>query len=115
MIEYKFYDTKALIEDLDKEYDHIVISDLTWNFLEENKLSLLIDKNKIEIYSFNEKMLKPFYDKNIEINDSIKNLAVAFDYDLRKHPDETIFITTDKKTSEIANLFFGEDSVILIS
>lgn len=115
MTEYKFYDTKALIEDLDNETKNIVISDLTWHFLRENKLSFLIDRNEVEIYFFKEEMLKPFYDKNIEINDNIRNLAAAFDYDLKRHPDETIFITTDQKTNEIANLFFGEDSIILIS
>ena len=35
-------------------------------------------------------------------------------YDILMHPDETVFITNDLSLFNIANLFFGEDSVQMI-
>lgn len=56
-------------------------------------------------------MLTPFIEKALTITPDIKILACALDYDIRVHPDETIFITNDLSLQNIANLFFGEDSI----
>lgn len=57
-------------------------------------------------------MLEPLLDKcDLSVNNDIKILATAFDYDYYEHPDETIFVTNDLALKTIANLFFGEDSI----
>lgn len=56
-------------------------------------------------------MLKPIQDKELEINNDTKILATAIDYDNNFKPDETIFVTNDLSLYNLANLFFGEDSI----
>ena len=57
-------------------------------------------------------MLKPIIEKGFDhINNDLRILACAFNYDYTQHPDETIFITNDLVLKTIANCFFGEDSI----
>jgi hypothetical protein len=61
-------------------------------------------------------MLEPILQKtDLEVNNDLKILATAFNYDYYKHPDETIFVTNDLVLAEIANLFFGKDSIISVN
>lgn len=60
-------------------------------------------------------MLEPILHKSLEINNDMKILACAIDYDTNVHPDETIFITNDLALQSIANLFFGNDSIKAIN
>ena len=46
-----------------------------------------------------------------QVNNDLRILACAFDYDYYQHPDETIFVTNDLALKAIANCFFGEDSI----
>ena len=41
-------------------------------------------------------------------------LALAIQYEKICHPDETIFVTSDKDMADIANRYFGEDSIELL-
>lgn len=59
-------------------------------------------------------MLAPIIEKRLTITPDMKILATALDYDNRVHPDETVFITNDLSLFNIANLFFGEDSIQMI-
>lgn len=52
--------------------------------------------------------------KQLSITPDLKILATALDYDTRVHPDETVFITNDLALFNIANLFFGNDSIQMV-
>lgn len=65
---------------------------------------------EIEIVIFTQDMLLPFSAKDLEITNDIKILASAFYFD-KLHPDEVSFVTNDIALQNIANLFFGADSI----
>ncbi len=131
MNEYKFYDTSSLLlrtQDLFDIDENVVISSITLTELEDIKVSAnkdadikyaarhllhLLDENpnKYEVWIFREDMLNPIVDKHLPINNDMRILATAIDYDNIKHPDETIFVTNDLALKNIANLFFGNDSI----
>lgn len=133
---YKFYDTCSLLLGYEKMFqpnEKPVISSITLKELEEIKTSAYKD-NKIkfaarqvirtlrehqgeyDIHIFCNTMLEPILQKtDLEVNNDLKILATAFNYDYYKHPDETIFVTNDLVLAEIANLFFGEDSIISVN
>ena len=120
---YKFCDTDCLLYNYPKIIYHhkpnekiVVCTQIFENFT--GKTAHVLDnfeyhKIPYEFYKFEEYMLNRIvYDhngKNIEI------LAAALDYDCTQHPDETVFVTTDPEMADIANLYFGEDSIICIS
>ena len=127
---YKFYDTSSLLlkADLWTEENPIVISSITLTELENIKTSNHKDPilkyaarkllnfltNHPEAYTvhiFTLDMLKPIEDKSLDITNDTKILATAIDYDTNVHPDETVFVTNDLALFNIANLFFGNDSV----
>ena len=132
---YNFYDTCSLLLRVDDLFcnpdEHIVISSITLEELECIKTSAKKDENikhdarvllrklaayrdKYEVWIFNESMLAPIIEKRLTITPDMKILATALDYDNRVHPDETVFITNDLSLFNIANLFFGEDSVQMV-
>lgn len=43
-----------------------------------------------------------------------QDIADALFYDREYHPDEVVFVTTEKEVAEMANLYFGEDSIMVI-
>lgn len=124
---FKFYDTCSLLarEDLD---ENIVISSITLQELEEIKnsrnkdvdvksaarqvLRTLTDrKGEYEICIFKESMLEPILDKGFTyVNNDLRILATAVWFDTI-HPDEVVFVTNDLALQQIANCFFGEDSI----
>ena len=128
---YNFYDTCSLLlrmDDLFTVEENIVISSVTLNELENIKTSahkdesikqtarellrlLAHNRGKYTVWIFQEDMLVPFKEKGLTITPDIQILACAFDYDNRIHPDETVFITNDLALQNIANLFFGQDSI----
>lgn len=130
---YKFYDTCSLLLKanhlFDEEDVRVVISSVSLQELEDiknssnkdeevkysaRKLLNVLNNNSgaYDICIFKESMLKPIADKGFDhINNDLKILACAFDYDYYKHPDETIFVTNDLALKAIANCFFGEDSI----
>lgn len=135
MKNYNFYDTCSLLlraNNLFKDPEEkIIISSITLNELENIKNSssknedikysarkilytLLKNIGKYEVHIFTDNMLKPIVEKGLSITNDTKILATAIHYDKYCHPDETIFITNDLALRHIANLFFGEDSILSI-
>ena len=128
---YKFYDTCSLLLKIDTlldETDPIIISSITLNELENIKTSnnkdadvkyaarrllhlLTEHPEAYEVYIFNMTMLDPIAERGLAITDDTKILATAIDYDRNRHPDETVFVTNDLALYNIANLFFGTDSI----
>ena len=132
MRNYYVFDTSSLILEaytLFEDYSNIIIPSVCLTELENIKTSAdkdpevkqavrflldLLDDNpdKFEIHVFKNGMLKPAREKDLEINNDIKILMTAVDYDNTRHPDETIFVTNDLSLKRIANEFFGNDSII---
>lgn len=128
---YKFYDTSSLLlkgEELIKNNEHFTISSVTLSELERIKTSstkdneikykarklinLLTDNlNNYTVWIFNKSMLAPIEDKGFDFSADMAILATALDYDKNCHPDEVVFVTNDLLLYNIANLFFGEDSI----
>lgn len=133
MMTYKFYDTCSLLLKTNHLFDDkdskVVISSVTLQELEDIKtsynkdaetkysarklLKILSENPKAyEIWIFKESMLEPIIEKGFDhINNDLRILATAFDYDYYQHPDETVFVTNDLALQAIANCFFGEDSI----
>ena len=133
MMTYKFYDTCSLLLKTNHLFDEedvkVVISSISLQELEDiktannkdaeikysaRKLLNILNKNPkvYEIWTFKEDMLKPIIEKAFDyINNDLRILACAFNYDYTQHPDETIFVTNDLALKAIANCFFGEDSI----
>lgn len=131
MKNYYVFDTSSLIlaaYTLFEDYDNIIIPSVCLTELENIKSSdnkdpevkqavrFLLDTlethvDKYDIHIFKNNMLKPAREKDLEINNDIKILMTAIDYDNTQHPDETIFVTNDLSLKRIANLFFGEDNI----
>lgn len=130
---YKFYDTCSLLLKtnhlFDEENVKVVISSISLQELEDIKtannkdaeikysarklLNILNDNPKAyEIWIFREEMIDAIAEKGFtHINNDLRILACAYNYDTYKHPDETVFVTNDLALKAIANCFFGEDSI----
>lgn len=130
---YKFYDTCSLLLKANHLFDEedvkVVISSISLQELEDIKtannkdaeikysarklLNILNDNSEAyEIWIFREEMIQPIAEKGFtHINNDLRILACAYDYDYNEHPDETIFVTNDLSLKTIANCFFGEDSI----
>lgn len=109
---YKFYDYESFIKQNPKDLlrCRFAISNRTYQrVLSEDTGDLLFllmtSRNKFDIC----------YEESIELSDEISaELALAIQYEKMCHPDETIFVTSDKELAEVANQYFGEDSIELI-
>ena len=120
----KFYDTCSLLLDANnifKNKEKFIISSVTLEELEEIKVfsnkdsdikyaaryvSRELDEHADEyhVHIFKESMLNPIRDRDIPINNDMKILATAIDY--QKHDDDIIFVTNDLALKNIAKLFF---------
>lgn len=81
------------------------------------KLIALLEKHigEYEVIPFTQTMLDKLLVKYALPNtNDMCILATAVYYDTMYHPDETIFVTNDLSLKHIANLFFGEDSIISV-
>ena len=125
----KFYDTSSLLLDVSNLHneEHFIISSITLQELENIKtssrkdadvkynarlaLNYLDTADNYTVHIFNLRMLDPIVEKDLEVSNDTKILATAFDYDNTVNPDNTIFMTNDLALKNIANLFFGEDSI----
>lgn len=109
---FKFYDYESFIKQNPKDLlkCRFAISNSTYQkVLSEDTGELLFllmtSRNKFDVC----------YEESIEITDEIPSeLALAIQYEKMCHPDETIFITSDKDMAEVANRYFGEDSIELL-
>lgn len=130
---YKFYDTCSLLlagtRIFNNKNEKPVISSITIQELEDIKSSnrkdekikylarqvvrsLTEHEGEYDLHIFETYMLDPIYGKgDFDVNNDLRILATAFDYDYYKHPDETVFVTNDLVLKHIANMFFGEDSI----
>lgn len=128
MNKYKFYDTSSLLmlteEELEGEF---IISSITLSELENIKTSrskdpevkfrarvvtrkLLENMNyQVQIYSPEMAEVIEFY--NLEINNDTKILASAIYWETLNAPDDMTFVTNDLCLYNIANLYFGTDSI----
>lgn len=132
MTTYRFYDTCSLLLKANNLFEdpneQIIISSVTLNELENIKTSTtkdadikysarkllhILDENphKYDCWIFKTSMLQPIEEAGLEVTNDTKILACAIDYDTRVHPDATVFVTNDLALKNIANLFFGEDSI----
>lgn len=115
-MDYNFYDTLAFLERIKKplENEKIIICDKTLDFCKINSL-VIPDEfiNNIQIYELKDSMYKPLddYDPDCWKIEWSECLAAAFDYDMNCHPDETIFISNSSALRDLANRFFGDDSI----
>lgn len=134
MNEYLFYDTSSLLLDcknLFKNKTPFIISSITLKELENIKTSFSKDAEvkmaarallnqlvshigEFTVWQYNESMLAPIIEKELEVSPDTKILSCAINYDNTVHPDEVIFVTADLGQYLIANLFFGQDSVKLL-
>ena len=132
---YYFFDTCSLLLQGNHLFDvkdyNVVISSITLQELEDIKTSTRKDPEikfaarqllrsldehvgEYEVHMFTNTMLNPLIEKDFDITNDMKILATAINYDLYVHPDEVIFVTNDLALKNIANLFFGEDSIISV-
>ncbi len=135
MNNYYVFDTSSLLLEaytLFEDFDYVIIPSTALSELEGIKnsetanpeiqfaartllKSLDANPDKYEIYIFRNSMLTPAKTFDLKINNDIEILMTAFDYDKNVHPDETIFVTNDRTQKRIANMFFGQDSIISIT
>ena len=130
---YKFYDTCSLLLKANSLFDDenvkVIISSITLQELEDIKtannkdaevkysarkiLNILNEHpGAYEISIYKDSMLEPIVSKGFDhVNNDLRILACAFNYDYYIHPDERVFVTNDLALKAIANCFFGEDSI----
>ena len=128
----KFYDTCSLLLDANnifKNKEKFIISSITLEELEEIKVSSNKDSDikyaaryvsrelddhadEYHVHIFKESMLNPIRDRDIPINNDMKILATAIDY--QKHDDDIIFVTNDLALKNIAKLFFYSHQITSI-
>lgn len=133
MNKYKFYDTSSLLLLTEEELDnYFIISSITLNELENIKTSrnkdyeikatarrithkLFENQGKYQVVIYQPKYLEYFGEYTFEINDDLRILSCALWADKNFAPDDITFITNDLSLHNIANLFFGNDSVSYIT
>ena len=131
MMTYKFYDTSSLLlkaSNIFEDDTPFAISSITLNELESiktsshkdaelkytaRKLLHMLDEHPeaYDVMIYRPAYLKPIEEMELEITNDMKILACAIAYDNAVHPDETVFVTNDLALKNIANLFFGNDSI----
>jgi hypothetical protein len=110
---YKFYDYESFIKQNPKDLlkCRFAISSSTYQkvFAEDTGdllFLLMTSRNKFDIC----------HEESVDTLDEIPSeVALAIQYDRMCHPDETIFVTSNKDLAEVANRYFGEDSIELLN
>lgn len=128
MIDYKFYDTSSLLKMTQNNCipeEEIYLSSISLKELENIKNSdkrspdvkfaartvanLIWERpEQFKVLFYKEHMIQPIISAGLPINDDMRILATAIDFDNRHHPDEIIFVSDDILLKETANLFFGD-------
>ena len=128
MNKYKFYDTSSLLLLTDKELEgEFIVSSITLSELEHIKTAhnkspevkynarrvtrkLLTNMvYQVQIYSPDMENIINHY--NLEINNDTKILASAIVWETVNAPDDMTFVTNDLCLYNLANLYFGTDSI----
>lgn len=115
-MDYNFYDTLAFLERMKSPLgnENIIICDKTIDFCKINSLEIPDEfALHVQVYYLKDSMFEPLdkYDPDCWKTEWSECLAAAFDYDTHQHPDETIFISNSPQLRDLANRFFGEDSI----
>lgn len=120
---YKFYDASGLINDKNNLFtnpeERIVVCSYTLNELSYTETGyelykyLIKNVNKFILYDVIPSIDNEIQKVPLEIREHPALLAAAI-FDLTIHPDETVYVTGEKWLVPIANLFFGEDSIIYV-
>lgn len=128
MNKYKFYDTSSLLmlteEELEGEF---IISSITLSELENIKTSRskdpevkfrarVVTRKLLENMNYQVQIYSPVMESiiehhNLEINNDTKILASAIYWEMINAPDDMTFVTNDLCLYNIANLYFGTDSI----
>lgn len=126
---YKFFDTSSLLINSEIGEDEVlVISSITLQELEEIKTSIHKDieikraaarltrsfesgSSGYEVCLYKPTMMDAVLAEGFAPSPDMQILATAIWYDRHVHPDATIFVTNDLALKNIANVFFGEDSI----
>lgn len=123
----KFYDASSLIIKGSKIFEEnkdykIVIPSSALKELENIKYIIPKAKDILDFllknpdlytcWIFRKSMLNPLIRKDLDIDPELYSLAAAINYDNYIDPDETIFVTNNLAIKNIANLFFGNDSIL---
>lgn len=128
----KFYDTcSLLLEDESALDEKFAISSLTLEELENIKTSshkddetkylarkltkfLATNPSKYTVHIYRTSMVNIIETNNLPVTNDTKILATAYDYERNFCPDDMLFVTNDLALMNIANLFFGQDSIISV-
>lgn len=129
MNKYRFYDTSSLLLLTDEELnEYFFISSISLKELEQIKTShnkdfdtkaaarhvlhkLFENQNGYEVIIYIPEMLNLLGENQFDINDDLRILCCALWADRNRAPDDITFITNDLSLSNIANLYFGNDSI----
>lgn len=72
-----------------------------------------LDDDKYQLCLYRSLNLANEYNTNVSYSDK-EDLAKAIYFDLYQKPDETIFVCENDAIADVANRYFGEDSIINI-
>lgn len=132
MNKYDFYDTSSLLLLNDEELNEFfIISSITLTELENIKTArnkdyeikaaarhitrkLHENQGNYKVVIYQPKMLELLGEYEFDINDDLRILSCALWEDKYFAPDDITFITNDLALSNIANLYFGSDSIAYI-
>ena len=130
---HRFYDTCSLLlmaDFLFSDEEHFAISSITLEELENIKTSIHKDEDvkyaarkilhqldshegEYDVHIFTEDMLQPIAQKQLTINNDMKILATALDYNYRN--GQVLFITNDLSLKTIATLFLPEEQLASVA
>ena len=108
---YKFYDYESFVKQKEENLlkQRFAISNSTYQKIFDSDNGdmlyfLLTNRNKYDVC----------YEESIGDTEIPIEIALAIQYEKMCHPDELVFVTSDKKKAEIANQYFGQDSIIYL-
>ncbi len=121
MNKYRFYDTCSLILKGEAAFqEHFIISSITLEELEKLKseqsavrqlIHLLVEQSeKYDVHIFKEFMLNPIKEEDLQINNDMKILATAINYN-KIYPNQIIFTTNDLSLKLLSKIFFTENMI----
>ena len=121
MNKYRFYDTCSLILKGDAAFqEHFIISSITLEELENLKSeqpavrqlirTLAEHSDSYDVHIFKDAMLNPIKAEDLQINNDMKILATAINYN-KLYPNQIIFTTNDLSLKLLSKIFFSENMV----
>lgn len=115
---YKFYDKEALKKaPLEKLKHRFGVSSTDYDelIMEKNLDTTLLFHLLTRMGSFDIIEVPADYNYGCTVYPGTPQIVLnALYYDREYHPDEVVFVTTDKELAKIANKYFGDDSIRVI-